>query len=311
MSTMDRMVVGVDFTPSSEAAVAWAARHFAPGAELMLVHVMEMPEPPGFLREPFPEVETLVDEREAEAARRLEALAASITGARVTTRVVRGRAAEQLLAAARDAHAGLVVVGPHAGERGGVWARLGSTAEALVRASSVPVLVARGRLDRAPRHLLVAVDYDEVAEEVLRWASRLARQFDASVTAVHVMSNAVLSHVLSLEAVKTGKKHFTDDEIRARFRDEAEQWMDRVMAAAIDRDRTQTTIEFGDAAATIVGAATRGDSDLIVLGRRGKRPLRRLLLGGVVREILRTAPCPVLVVVEPGSEADQAGPPDQ
>lgn len=304
MSTMDRMVIGVDFTPASEAALAWTAKHFAAGAELILVHVMELPEPPGFLREPFPEVETLIAEREAEATRRLEVLATSVRGARVTTRVARGRAAEQLLAAAQDARADLVVVGRNAGERGGVLARLGSTAEALVRASSIPVLLAAGRLDRTPRHLLVAVDYDEVAEEVLRWSSTLARHFDADVTAVYVMSNAVLSHVLSLEAVRTGKKHFTDDEIRVRFRDEAEHWMDRVMAASIDRERTHTAIEFGDAAPTIVGAATRGDSDLIVLGRRGKRPLRRLLLGGVVREVLRTAPCPVLVVVEPGSESD-------
>jgi nucleotide-binding universal stress UspA family protein len=54
-------------------------------------------------------------------------------------------------------------------------------------------------------------------------------------------------------------------------------------------------IEYGEPAAEIVGEVKRGQYDLIVVGSRGLGPLGRLLLGSVSTEVLRAAPCPVLV----------------
>lgn len=300
LPTLRRVVIGVDFTEPSLAAARWAVAHFVPGVEVVLVHSAEVAEPPGFLREDFPELATLADTRAAEAEARLREIAASLGAPEASLRVPRGRAAEQLLEVAREVQADLIIVGRHNGA--GFLERLGSTAEALVRSSGVPVVVAAGRMDRQPTALLAALDYDELAAEVLRWTALLAQRSNADVTAVHVMSNGALSHVLSVEAVKTGKKHFTEEEIRSRFRDDAEHWMERLMEASLERDRARTEIVFGQASNAIVEAATRLGSDLIVLGRRGKRPFRRMLLGSVVRDVLRKAPCPVLVVVEPEDE---------
>lgn len=297
---LQRVVVGVDFTPSALEAAQWTASHFAPGAQVILVHTVELSDPPGFLREPFPQLGTLAAEAEAAADSRLRELAASLRGTHVDTRIARGRPAEQLLRIVHETNADLVVVGRHNGQ--GIWERLGSTAEALVRSSSVPVLVTTGRVEKAPGHLLAAVDYDDLTTEVLLWTAMLAERFTTDVTVVHVVSNAALTHVLSLESVKTGKERFSEEEIRTRFRDEADHWMQRVMDASLHRHGTQCEILFGEAAGEIVKATRARDADLILLGRRGKAPLRRFLLGGVVREVLRTAPCPVLVVVEPEDE---------
>jgi nucleotide-binding universal stress UspA family protein len=46
----------------------------------------------------------------------------------------------------------------------------------------------------------------------------------------------------------------------------------------------------------MVKFAARKKIDLIVIGTQGKRGLERLLLGSVAEEIIRSAPCKVLVV---------------
>lgn len=46
----------------------------------------------------------------------------------------------------------------------------------------------------------------------------------------------------------------------------------------------------------IVEYATDHDADLVVVGTRGRRGLKRLLIGSVSEEVLREAPCPVLTV---------------
>lgn len=53
-----------------------------------------------------------------------------------------------------------------------------------------------------------------------------------------------------------------------------------------------------NAAPTILEYAAEHDADLIVMGSHGRRGVRRLLLGSVTEEVVRLAPCPVLVVRE-------------
>lgn len=58
------------------------------------------------------------------------------------------------------------------------------------------------------------------------------------------------------------------------------------------------------AAPSVVAYAEEAAIDLIVLGTHGRRGLRRLLLGSVAEEVVRTAPCPVLTI-----HGDEAAPP--
>jgi nucleotide-binding universal stress UspA family protein len=55
----------------------------------------------------------------------------------------------------------------------------------------------------------------------------------------------------------------------------------------------------GDPAESIVEAAGAEDVDLIVIGNRGLAGVGRALIGSVSDEVVRNAPCPVLVVRGP------------
>src|SRR5690606_28649106 len=50
MARLEKVVAGIDFSDASVAAVRWTSRWFAPDAELILVHVLDVPKPPAFLR---------------------------------------------------------------------------------------------------------------------------------------------------------------------------------------------------------------------------------------------------------------------
>jgi nucleotide-binding universal stress UspA family protein len=57
-----------------------------------------------------------------------------------------------------------------------------------------------------------------------------------------------------------------------------------------------TRCEWGDPAEAILDVASREKVDAIVLGRRGKGPLTRLLMGSVSQKVTSLAPCIVVVV---------------
>jgi nucleotide-binding universal stress UspA family protein len=292
---LQRVVIGMDFSAPAEAAARWTAQHFARGAELVLVHVIAIPEPPRFLRGRFPPRETLVETARVGADKRMRELGQSMGAERIWLEIREGDAPTAIAEVAAEYKADIIVVGTH-GERAGVWRTIGSTAEQLVRRSTIPVLLATGVRDSAPERLLVPVDDDPVSGAVLKWAQFLADRFAADATALHVVSSAVLSGLLSAGAVASGVAIPASEEVLVGVKGESEGWIDEVIAASgLDRERVRGEVTFGDPAQEIRAAAERLEADLIVMGSHAGG-VRSALLGSVAREVLRGAKCPVMVV---------------
>jgi universal stress protein A len=62
----------------------------------------------------------------------------------------------------------------------------------------------------------------------------------------------------------------------------------------------------GDPAEEILRAAQFTNANLIVMGTHGWTGLSRLLMGSVVEQVLRKAPCPVLTVRTSALQAESA-----
>ncbi|MDE3192298.1 MAG: universal stress protein [Chloroflexota bacterium] len=77
-------------------------------------------------------------------------------------------------------------------------------------------------------------------------------------------------------------------------------WADLARDRALELERSglhaREDPQVGDPAREIVNAAVRSETDVIVMGSRGRTGLERLLLGSVARNVLTHAPCSVLVV---------------
>ncbi len=127
--------------PATDIAVELAQRT---GASLTLVHVYDAPVY-AYSGVPFmPVVDTAGEVEKAARAtldRTVEGLKARLPDVRGMLR--RGRTWEEILAAAKETGADMIVMGTH-GRHGLPHAVLGSVAEKVVRISPVPVLTVRG-----------------------------------------------------------------------------------------------------------------------------------------------------------------------
>lgn len=296
--TLDRIVVGIDFSPPSFEAARWVARHFAPEAELVLAHVIAIPEAPPVVRSRYPRRELLVETLREGADARLRELARSLGTDRVRVDIREGHAATDLVDIAREHAADLLVVGAH-GERAGVLEGLGSTAEQLVRVATTPVLLAVAPRDRSPARILVPVDESDITVRVLRAARSLGEQFGGEVKGLHVVRSGVMSHLLAAATTLSGTPPIPRETLQPDAHARAGGWLDRFVEASADAGGDLSTdVVFGDPAREIVALAERWETDLIVIGRRGSSGFRRAVLGSVVGAVLRHAPCPALVVPE-------------
>ncbi|HEU4586380.1 MAG TPA: universal stress protein [Gemmatimonadaceae bacterium] len=307
---LDRVVVGMDFSKPAEDAARWTATRFAPGAEIVLVHVVAVPEPPRFFRGRFPPRETVIETARAGADRRMRELSTTLGAERIWMEIREGDPAEQIDAVATEYEAEVVVVGPH-GARQGIWNRPGGTAEKLVREARHTVLLAASPRDRELRRVLVPVDESEATSVVLDWARRLAEREGTEITLLHIVSSTLLNELLSAGAVVSGVMVPVPDDVLADVELDAGSWLQRVASdAGLDRPEVSTLVKAGDPADEILAAAERLDVDLIVMGS-SSRGLRAAILGSVAREIVRSAKRPVLVVRGTLTEKRAAGEKDQ
>ena len=290
-----RVLAATDFSATADSCVRWAARRLAPVDEILLAHVLEEA-PAGSHVAPAAEIDVAPTTR-ADALARLTELAESLHGARVTTEVLDGPAHTTIARLAAERHADLIVIGPH-GDRHGASRWFGTTADRIVRSSEVPVLVGvRGA--RIPRRIVAAVDDSTMTHTVLAWARRLADHWDAEVLVLHVMSNAVYSHMMSMAAATARDDAAAEVEVRQDLHADAVRWLHDAVAGGIPRERVDADVVHGKPGEEILRAVRRWRGDLVIVGQHGAGRVHAPLLGSAVRSVLHGATCPVLVVTPP------------
>lgn len=288
---LERVVAGVDFGALSIAAVGWVREHFAADAQTLVVHALDVPQPPRFMRaDLFPSRDDVLKSARTGATARLEELRRGQNWGPVGLHVRDGRPEDVIAEAAAETRADMVVVGEHAHPRG-AWGIPGSTAEALVRCSPVPVLLARTPREQPPKRILVAMDDSDHARIALAWGAMLAQRFDAELTALHVFRSVYLG-VAKIVSGMDAAARIEQDQF-----DQTAAWLDQLVnGAARNGGRAVTRLERGDPVSAVVAAQRGGDFDLVILGSRGAGGASRTLLGSVANGVLRGASCPVLVV---------------
>jgi nucleotide-binding universal stress UspA family protein len=298
---IERVVVCIDFSTPSVDAARWVSRYFAPGAELVLAHVISIPEAPPLARGKLVRRDLLIDTMREGAEKRLREISLSLGADRVWLELREGEPVECITTLADDFSAQLVVAGAH-GERAGLLEGLGSTADRLVRASARPVmLVTQPRLT-TPRHVLVPLDKADDAPGALSWASTLSQSVGARVTAIHVATGGAASGALAALAVVSGVSP-ADATAPLIASDKSDRWLETAVSAGVPTDLARSEVVVGEPTLEILAAAKRLDADLIVMARRAAGNLRRAVLGSVVAGVLRGASCPVLVVPEESGRA--------
>ena len=149
------------------------------------------------------------------------------------------------------------------------------------------------------KRILFATDFSQWARRAEDYACALACSWKASLTVLCVAEfppglnpDYSVNQQYLADLLKTASSQLVDLKGRAERRGIA----------------VTTRVATGIPSEEVITAARAEDSDLIVVGTRGKTGLAHVLLGSTAERVIRGAPCPVLTVrMEPADLEEEEG----
>ncbi|MBI3854411.1 MAG: universal stress protein [Planctomycetes bacterium] len=262
-----KILVPTDGSPESEAvfaAIMPLVRAYAP--EVAVLYVFEDPDasfmPP------------------ARVAKACGALRASNVNAYLELR--EGLPAEVILRTAREKEADLIAISTHG--RGGVVRLIaGSVAEEVLRKTELPLLVTRPKTTvHEWKRIVVALDGSERSESILPEAVRLAEKLGATLDLLRV--------AIPVVAAGPGEAPILvpPEDPMPYLKSVAQRLKEQGVEAR------PVALE-GRAAESILRHLRAAGASLLCMTTHGRSGLARILLGSVAEEVVRKAPCPVLL----------------
>jgi nucleotide-binding universal stress UspA family protein len=277
-----RIVVGVDGSVASKAALTWAI-----GQAIRTGAVVEPVIAYHWFPMPIQEVDFkgLAERLLAEEVREARQNAPDVS---VVSKVARGDPARVLLEASHGAD--LLVVG-NRGKGGFAEALLGSVSQHCVQHSGCPVAVLRETPDPGGREplIVVGVDGSPSSKAALRWAIRQATVTGMAIEAIIAWSiPSYYGYTLVADGIESA-------DFAGIASGTIADAIEEVGGAGGHVSITPAVVH-GDAAQVLVEASAR--AALLVVGNRGHRVLAEALLGSVSQRSVHHAACPVVVVRE-------------
>jgi len=278
-----KILAGIDFEKDTEKVLAYAS-YFANNfnASLDLLHVLDyLVTPPAYLMPYIQEEKRNIGQKFAALKKEL-----ADSGVRAEDEVIAGRLRESFEMTIKNQNMDMLVLGymSHVLRR--------SSSERLIKGLRIPMLVVRG--DKAEsakvgslkvRKILCPTDFSEISGKALNAAKELAVKLSAQLEIVHVFPNYVFEEMKALK---------DRDGLMRELYTEAKDTLEKFLHAS--GLAVSGTVEEGEPDRRIVSYAKEKDVDLIVIGARGLGRIEGMLIGSVTDAVLKSAPCPVLVI---------------
>jgi len=299
---IQNIVVPIDFSKMSLQAIQIArqlARRF--GASIHLAHVRHLNYVGDFMA-PAPPIApfsfmTYEQDEEQTALQELKKVASECGVSSATCDVLSGAPPfDEICRLAQTIPADLVVMPTH-GRTGLKHVFLGSTAERIVQHSSCPVLVTREKAGKSRngsqarmKTILVPVDFSSCSREGLRYAIAFANEFGAKIILLHA---TYLGYIYSCE----GTALYDIPGLQKAARKIAERKMrELVRSVNFGAVKLETAFTDGSPVIDICAFAKDHDVDLIITSTHGFTGFAHVLIGSIAEQVVRHAPCSVLVV---------------
>jgi nucleotide-binding universal stress UspA family protein len=229
-------------------------------------------------------------------ATQLERMAAAeqVPGVQLATLVTEApEVYREILVQAERMQSDVIVLGTH-GRSGFERLFLGSTAEKVLRKARCPVMTVPPKApDAMPpgpiplTRILCAVDFSDSSKIALDYAMSLARESKAALTLAHVIETRPLYYDFSppiaidltawIEEARTRLRAMVPDAVRSSC-----------SVTEVAREGTSYR--------EILSLATELDTDLIVLGVRGRGAVDLFFFGSTTHHVIREARCAVLTL---------------
>ncbi len=284
----EHLFVATDFSAGAAGAIARAGRlPLAERAKVTVIHVLSdrIPKKARGAAEEFAR-------RQLEQVGRRLRKAAAAPGRRaveVCAELCQGQPYVEIIRHARSVAADLVVIGRH-GRRPVRDMFIGSTAERVIRAGDLPVLVVSRAGSRGYRRPLLAVDLEDTCRSVFTVALRALGPEVTSGTMVHAY-HVPFEGFMTRGAVPGAMTH-----IREEYRQMAASGLAKFQASLGALGvQWQAVLVRGDPRAALLSEVVRCRADLVVVGTHGRSGIAHALVGSVAEWVIQTAACDVLV----------------
>jgi nucleotide-binding universal stress UspA family protein len=202
-------------------------------------------------------------------------------GVNAHLRLCEGKPAEEIVRL--SAESDLVVMSTH-GRGGFKHLLLGSVTEQVIRDAAVPILVTRpGVAVHDWTRMVVALDGSARGEQILEEVVPLVRRLHSSVQLIRAamppITRTGLGDIPGVEVIEDPRPYL----------ESVREWLG---TQGID---ASTQALDGRAGAEILRHAGESGANLLCMTTHGRTGLSRALLGSIADEVIRHAPCPVLL----------------
>ncbi|ACO03926.1 MAG TPA: universal stress protein [Persephonella sp.] len=288
-----KILVGIDFSEISDSifdSALFLGKLY--NADIHLIHVIE-PISPLFQEEGFEpliqteefqvvfEVESILKE---EAKEKLERyiLKGKAEGLNITSSVEIGNIAETILEISDEKEFDLIAIGSH---KKGLLERvlLGSVAEKIVNKSKISTLVVKGASLTEINKILCGYDFLPNSIEALEVVKEIAKITKSEVYIVHADSDEWFAHLRHIYEKVFEKKLRLLEKIKEEISSE--------LSVPVD-----IKIEKGKPEDVLLKSVEQIKPDLVVVGKRKGKDIKRFFLGTTAMRMVENSPVPVLIV---------------
>ena len=242
-------------------------------------------------------LDTIVEDSVRASEKYLQAIAGTLTAAKINTVVDTGRPEEVIIEKAAAEQNTLITMATHGRSGMNRWL-LGSVAEKVLRGATNPVLLIRAREDTRTedvptiKSLVVPLDGSDLAERVLPSSIEIAKERNLEIVLIRTYNipttayAGVEGYALPLDDLLKGMREEACEYLENKVADVKKLGVARVSFAAKEGFPADEIISF---AKNLPGA-------LIAMSTHGRSGVRRWVLGSVTETVVRHSDNPVLVI---------------
>ncbi len=284
-----KILLAVDGSDHSYEAVR-ALKYLSRAEELLVVHVLDVPAPayPLMMPEVAQEIyETLERNMREDGSRLLDRIVSLLPmdAGPVTKHLVVGSPAEQIVGLAEQHRVGLILLGSRG--FGPIKERLlGSVAHRVLTYGTGAKLVLPGPLKMLAQ-VLLPLQGTHDADQTVRFLEQKPFRNPLTVTLM-----TVLPHTRPPWPVDTASAEHMETHALERARDFLNDTAERVMKLG---HQTKVNAVLGTPVEGILHEAKATNTDLILIGSRGRHGLARMVLGSVSHALLHQGTYPLMV----------------
>ena len=152
---------------------------------------------------------------------------------------------------------------------------------------------------RSIKKVLIALDYDQSAQEVAQWGFSIAKAMKGEVILLHVLGDMAYYSTPEYMPIM-GFSNFSHTEFLQMVDLEGLKKAGNLFLEKIKNllgDETiKTVIEEGEVADMVLKTALRSHVDIIVIGSHSRKWLEKVLVGSTAEKVLGQTTLPLLIV---------------